>query len=79
MISLDAVMGTLLQRTLFDFDFLELVLWFPKLTWAEFATTAAVVAGWKALCDALDRVSGTFIRAMIADVLVRLAGWVRPV
>ena len=78
MVHLDAVLGTLLQRFVFDFDLLELVLWFPKLTWAEFAATAAVVTIWKLTCDALDRFSGAFVRSVVADGLIRLAGWLKP-
>ncbi len=75
----DAFLGTALQRFLFDFDFLDLMLWFPKLSWLEFAATATVVSVWKLGCEALDRVSGPVARRVLADALVWVATRIRPV
>lgn len=78
MLVTDALLGSALQRFLFDFDFLDLVLWFPKLTWLEFAATATVVSAWKLGCDALDRASAPFVRRAVADALVWVAARIRP-
>jgi len=75
----EAMIGSLLQQLVFNFDFLDLVLWWPKLSLGEFAATAAVVSAWKLLCDGLDRMCSARLRVLAADGLLWLAARVRPV
>jgi len=78
MITPDAMLGSLLQQLVFNFDFLDLVLWWPKLTLGEFAATAAIVSAWKLVCDGLDRMCSARLRVLAADALEWLATRVRP-
>jgi hypothetical protein len=59
-------------------DLVDLVLWFPNLSWQEFSTSLAAIVGWKLIADQIEEIAMNRLRGWVADSLIRLAGVVRP-
>lgn len=51
----EAILGALLDRLLFNVDYIDVILRLPELGWREMITSLTMVALWKLLCDQLDR------------------------
>ena len=68
----------LVQKLVLDMDLVDLVLWFPNLSWQEFGSSLAAVVGWKLVADQIEEIATDRLRTWVADSLVRLASVVRP-
>lgn len=66
------------ERFVFDPSVIDLVLWYPHLSWGELAVSTATVIGWRILSDRLERFMSFHIRRVCARGLVRLAAIVEP-
>lgn len=44
----------LLDKLLLDFDFLDIVFWFPRLSWEEFAKAFGAYLACKCISDQID-------------------------
>lgn len=64
----DSLLGTLLDRLLFNIDYVDVVLRFPELSWREMITTLTMLALWKLLCDQLDRLVLSRFRRWLATL-----------
>lgn len=66
------------ERFVFDPSLIDLVLWFPHLSWHDLAVSTATVIGWRILSERLERFMSFHIRCLCARGLVRLAAVVEP-
>lgn len=68
----------LTEGFLFDPSVVDLVMWFPHLTWGEFGASLATVLGWRWLTDRIEKALVTRLRRVASDVLFRVALVIRP-
>jgi hypothetical protein len=71
-------MSALLQKLILEMDLVDLVLWFPNLSWQEFTTSLAAILGCRLITDQIEAIAMNRLRGWLADSLIRLAGVVRP-
>ena len=45
----------LIDKFVLDFDILDLAMWYPRLSWAEFSRALGAVLACKLVCDQLER------------------------
>jgi len=62
----------------FDFSVIDLVLWFPRMSWSEFAGSTAAVLSWCWLSNQLENSLNRRFRRLAAWLLLRLALLLRP-
>lgn len=67
-----------LERFVFDPSLVDLVMWFPHLSWSEFAVSTATVLTWKYVSDRIERFIMYRMRMLAATLLLKLALVVRP-
>lgn len=60
----DAIEGLLL-----DFSVIDLVLWFPHMTWSEFTYSLAAVIGWNWVSDRIWDEAKAFVRPRIIALI----------
>lgn len=63
---------------LFDPGLIDLVVWFPHLSWSEFMASLATVAGWRWISDRIERAVMRRLRVAAARLLMRTALLIRP-
>ena len=68
----------LAEGYIFDPSFIDLVVWFPHLSWAEFMASLATVIGWRWVSDRIERACTLRLRRVIAAGLLKAALWIRP-
>lgn len=68
----------LAEGYIFDPSFIDLVVWFPHLSWGEFGASLAAVMGWRWVTDRIERACTTQARRIVAAALLRTALWIRP-
>lgn len=68
----------LAEGYVFDPSLIDLVVWFPHLTWIEFASSLAVVVSWRIVMDRIERFFSRAARRVTARLLLRLALYIRP-
>jgi hypothetical protein len=59
-------------------EFVELVVWFPTLSWVDFMASLGAMVGFKLTCDQLDRIVFHRLRNALADGMIVAAAWLRP-
>jgi hypothetical protein len=69
----------LIDRLILDYDLIDLVVWLPHLSWPELAGSLGALVACKVVSDQVEAIVGPVIRGWIADRLVGLATWIRPV
>lgn len=67
----------LAEGYLFDPSFVDIVVWFPHLSWGEFAVSVVTVAGWRWLTDRIEKAIMTRLRRAASALLGRLAAKIR--
>lgn len=67
-----------LERFVFDPSVIDLVMWFPHLSWTELAISSATVFTWKYVSDRIERLIMYQIRLLLALGLMKLAVLVGP-
>lgn len=68
----------LFERFVFDPSLIDLVVWFPYLSWHDFAVSVVTVLAWRIVSDRMERFASFHIRRVCAHGLLRLAMAVRP-
>ncbi len=68
----------ILERFVFDPSLIDLVLWFPYLSWHDFAVSVATVVAWRMVSERMERFASYYLRRACAGGLLRLALIVRP-
>lgn len=68
----------IIERFVFDPSLVDLVLWFPHLSWEDFFVSALVVCSWKLVTDRMEKLVGNHIRRALARGLFAMALLVRP-
>ena len=68
----------LFERFVFDPSLIDLVVWFPYLSWHDFAVSAATVVAWRMISERMERFASFHIRRAAANGLLRIALMVRP-
>lgn len=68
----------LVERFAFDPSLVDLVLWFPYLSWHDFAVSLLTVLAWRMISDRMQRFASFHIRRAAANGLLRIALMVRP-
>ncbi|HKZ96185.1 MAG TPA: hypothetical protein VJ045_04315 [Hyphomicrobiaceae bacterium] len=68
----------LLERFVFDPSVIDLVVWYPYLTWNEFLISTVLVLSWRLVADRIERLVAYHVRRMAAFLLLRLALVIRP-
>jgi hypothetical protein len=68
----------ILERFVFDPSLIDLVVWFPYLSWHDFAVSVATVVAWRMVSERMERYASYYLRRACADGLLRLALLVRP-
>lgn len=66
------------ERFVFDPSLIDLVVWFPYLSWHDFAVSTATVVAWRLVSDRMERFASYYLRRACAGGLLRLALLVRP-
>lgn len=66
------------ERYAYDPSVMDLVLWYPHLSWGEFAASLAAVALWRTLTDHVERALVLRLRCAVAWLLMRAADAIRP-
>ncbi len=62
----------------FDPSFVDVVLWFPHLSWFEFGTSLSAVLCWRWVSDRIEQAAARRVRRAAARLLMRLALLLRP-
>lgn len=62
----------------FDFSVIDLALWFPYLSWPEFAASAAAVLSWCWLSCFIENTLNAPIRRRLIALLKWIVGAIRP-
>lgn len=62
----------------FDPSFVDVVLWFPHLSWLEFATSLTAVLCWRWISDRIEQAVMRRARRSASRLLFRLAMLLRP-
>lgn len=73
-----SAMKEVFERFVFDPSLVDLVVWFPYLSWHDFAVSLATVLAWRIVSDRMERFASFHIRRVCAHGLLRLALAVRP-
>ena len=73
-----APLSGLIEKLVLQMDLIDLVLWFPNLSWREFGTSLAAIVSWKLIADQIEEIAMNRLRVWLADALMVLAGAVRP-
>lgn len=68
----------IIERFVFDPSFVDLVVWFPHLSWHEFAASTATVVVYKFISQQIEKIATFHARRLVAFWLLRLALMVRP-
>lgn len=63
---------------LFDPSLVDVVLWFPHLSWGEFGTSLTAVLCWRWVSDRIEKAVMRRVRRVAARWLMRLALAMRP-
>lgn len=66
------------ERFVFDPSLVDLVVWFPYLSWHDFIASALTVVAYKMVSDRMERYVSFYLRRACAHGLLRLALLVRP-
>jgi len=66
------------ERFVFDPSVIDLVVWFPYLSWHDFAVSLATVIAWRMVSDRMERFASYYLRRAFAGGLLRLAHYVSP-
>lgn len=66
------------EKFVFDPSLIDLVLWFPHLSWSDFAMSTATVVAWRFLSEKVESYMSFHIRRVCATGLYRLAAIVEP-
>lgn len=66
------------ERFVFDPSLVDLVVWFPYLSWHDFIVSVATVLAWRIVSDRMERFASFHIRRACAHGLLRIALLVRP-
>lgn len=66
------------ERFVFDPSVIDLVVWFPYLSWHDFAVSLATVIAWRLVSDRMERFVSYYVRRAFAKGLFRLAHLVSP-
>lgn len=66
------------ERFVFDPSLIDLVVWFPYLSWHDFTASALTVLAYKVVSDRMERFVSFYIRRACSNMLLRLALLVRP-
>ena len=72
------VLDNLFEGISVDPGVIDLVLWFPNLTWSQFICATAAVLTWSWVSDQLRRLVCRLLRRQLSRVLFRLALIVAP-
>ena len=71
----DALLGLIVESFLLHLDYIELVLRFPELSWAQIASATCLLTIVKIICDQLDRLVFTSLRRLaMAMTTKRISG-----
>jgi hypothetical protein len=68
----------LLERFVFDPSVIDLVVWYPHLTWGEFLVSTLTVLVWRFVTERIERLLAYHARRVLAWLLFRLAVAVKP-
>jgi hypothetical protein len=68
----------LFERFVFDPSLIDLVVWFPYLSWHDFIVSAVTVLAWRMVSERMERFASFHVRRACAGGLLRLALMVRP-
>jgi hypothetical protein len=68
----------IIERFVFDPSFVDLVVWFPHLSWHEFAASTATVVVYKFISQQIEKIATFHARRLVSWWLLRLALMVRP-
>ena len=68
----------MIEGYVFDPGFVDVVLWFPHLSWLEFGASLSAVLCWRWISDRIEQALMRRARRMAASVLMRLALMLRP-
>lgn len=68
----------IIERFVFDPSLVDLVLWFPHLTWNEFAASTVTVLVYKFVSQQVEKLASYHLRRLAAWGLLRLALMIRP-
>lgn len=66
------------ERFVFDPSLIDLVVWFPYLSWHDFMISVATVIAWRMISDRMARFTSFHIRRSAANGLLRIALMLRP-
>lgn len=66
------------ERFVFDPSLIDLVVWYPYLSWHDFMISLATVVAWRMISDRMSRFASFHIRRTAANGLLRIALMVRP-
>lgn len=66
------------ERFVFDPSLIDLVVWYPYLSWHDFMISLATVVAWRMISDRMSRFASFHIRRAAANGLLRFALMVRP-
>lgn len=67
-----------IEGYVFDPSFVDVVLWFPHLSWIEFGTSLGAVLCWRWVSDRIERAVTRRMRRVASRLLARLALLLRP-
>ena len=68
----------LFEQFVFDPSVIDLVVWYPYLTWNELLMSTVMVLAWRLIADRIERFVTYHVRRMAASLLLRLALVIRP-
>lgn len=68
----------MIEGYVFDPSFVDVVLWFPHLSWIEFGASLSAVLCWRWVSDRIEQAVMQRIRRGAAFMLMRLALLLRP-
>jgi hypothetical protein len=68
----------LAEGYIFDPSLIDLVVWFPHLSWSELAAATAVVLAWRWVADRIEQAAVRRTRRLLSALLLRAAIALRP-
>lgn len=67
-----------LENYVFDPGIVDLVLWFPHLSWVDFSASLAAVLCWRWISDRIEQAAARHLRSAMSRLLIRVAILLRP-
>jgi hypothetical protein len=68
----------LFELFVFDPSLVDLLVWFPQLSWGDFCMACALVITWRTITNRVERFIGLQARRAASWGLLRLALLIRP-